>query len=50
MSNKFQKELKIFSRKQKIEIKKELIDELFSNVISNFDSQKILNFYHKSLL
>ena len=44
MSNKFQKELKIFSRKQKIEIKKELIDELFSNVISNFDSQKILNF------
>ena len=44
MSNKFQKELKIFPRKQKIEIKKELIDELFSNVISNFDSQKILNF------
>ena len=44
MSNKFQKELKIFSRKQKIEVKKELIDELFSNVITFFDSQKILNF------
>ena len=43
MSNKFQKELKIF-KKQKIEIKKELVNELFSNVTSSFDSQSILNF------
>lgn len=39
MSNKFQ----IF-KKQKIEVRKELVSELFSNVISNFDSQNILNF------
>ena len=44
MSNKFQKELKNISNKKKIEIKKELISELFSNVTSVFDSQNILNF------
>ena len=43
MSHNFQKGLKIFNNR-KVELNSELISELFSNVISYFDSQKILNF------